>query len=222
MKRMVLLLSVLLLVHHADANELENWYTYWGLGYANVGYPGELDDSLDAFGELPGVDHMSISLDMLGFYRPSGEKVLNGIIVNGFGDRYDVEEASMQINGYLVSGGTMIYAQKIGEGAFLRVDGGLARYVLSVSSGGASETESSDWGVGGLVGGGFAVPIAGGSAYCSTRTTRSVVLKGRTPPRSEYLLVVSSEAIGSAVGPAVFWFTAKSKGALVHGSRFGS
>jgi hypothetical protein len=27
----------------AEANQLEGWYTYWGLGYADVTYPGDLE-----------------------------------------------------------------------------------------------------------------------------------------------------------------------------------
>ena len=33
-------------------NNLENWYTYWGLGYADISYPQELQEILDVLKEL--------------------------------------------------------------------------------------------------------------------------------------------------------------------------
>lgn len=163
MRSHFLALSVLLLIGRADANSLERWYTYWGLGYADVGYPTELDGQLDALASLPGVDHMSISLDMLGFYCPSGESRLYGLILNTFGDRYEQGDVSMQLNGYLLAASTMLYTERIGQGPFLRLEAGPAKYVVQTSIGGYDDDQSSDWGIGALFGGGYAFPIADGT-----------------------------------------------------------
>ena len=50
MPRMLFTLAVVIALSHPSAardNDLESWYTYWGLGYANNSYPDELQDALD-------------------------------------------------------------------------------------------------------------------------------------------------------------------------------
>jgi hypothetical protein len=94
-----LLLSVtcLGLPNDADA-KVESWYTYWGLGYANAQYPDEVEDALNMLEDLPGVSHISISLDILGFYFTlSNKQTIVGGILNGAGDRYSKDDNYMQL-----------------------------------------------------------------------------------------------------------------------------
>lgn len=142
-------------------NKLESWYTYWGLGYADVSYPGDLDNLLDQVAEQEGVDHVSLSLDFLGLYLPFGDKHINGFIINAFGDRYEKDGDHMQISGYTLSFSSMRFLTgTIGNGLFLRGDIGGSRFVLDASG---IDTETSDWGWGFLVGGGFGFNISSGT-----------------------------------------------------------
>ncbi len=146
-------------------NKLESWYTYWGIGYSNVSYPSEMDEFMDDIKDLPGVTQTSISLDILGFYWPLGEKTILGFIINGWGDRYQisslVDDEFLQMNGYLYSCSCMHYLNnRIGKGLFLRADIGPAR--LGVTSTGVEDV-NSDWGYGALLGGGFGIPVSQGT-----------------------------------------------------------
>ena len=162
--RNLLLCLVVLCATQVHANKMESWYTYWGLGYADVGYPDEVDTMLDQLAELPGIDHFSIALDGLGFYWPADTRRLYGFIINGFGDRYEEDTANwMQLNGYLISASTMSFFDEIGAGPFVRLDAGLAKYVVNAEIGGYDDSESSDWGVGALAGGGYALPVFDGT-----------------------------------------------------------
>ena len=88
------LTAVIALSHPSTArdNDLESWYTYWGLGYTNNTYPEELQNDLDELNDLSGVDHIALSLDMFGFYWPRGDRTLVGGIVNGSADVYEATE----------------------------------------------------------------------------------------------------------------------------------
>jgi hypothetical protein len=164
MRRALLLCLLLGTASMAHANKMESWYTYWGLGYANVAYPDELDALMERTADLPGVDHASIALDGLGFYWPAGQQRLYGCVVNAFGDRYSVNSHNwMQVNGYLLAASALHFVNEIGAGPFLRVDFGLARYGLSSEFAGDDDTDTSDWGLGGLVGGGYGLPVSEGT-----------------------------------------------------------
>ena len=142
-------------------NKLESWYTYWGLGYADISYPEELENVLNIVKEAPGVSHLSISLDILGFYWPKGEKTIIGAIANGWGDRYEANDENFQINGYLISFSVMHFLNnRIGQGLFLRGDFGPARLSVDSSIG---EEATSDWGYGGLIGTGYGISVSPGT-----------------------------------------------------------
>lgn len=138
-------------------NRLESWYTNWGLGYPIIQYPDELAAVLDALKDI-GVSNTAIMLDLLGFYFPIGEKVIIGSNVNAWGDRYESNGESIQINAFTFGGSAMFFLQeRIGQGIFLRGDLGLARLVLN---GSGTEAEASDLGVGFLIGGGYGIPVS--------------------------------------------------------------
>ena len=164
--------AVIALSGPADArdNQLESWYTCWGLGYVNNNYPGELQDLLDEIDDLPGgdVDHLALALDIFGFYWPRGDRTLVGGIVNGSVDTYEVtlfgEDVELDIYNYLYGISAMHFlANQIGQGPFLRVDMGLARHVAEAEALGEEDEEASDWGTGILLGGGYGIPVTSGT-----------------------------------------------------------
>lgn len=156
-----ILLAILAVSPQAySQNKLESWYTYWGLGYADIKYPGELDAALDQLANLDGVDHVSVSIDLLGFYLPFGERHINGFIINAFGDRYEANGTDLQISGNTLSFSSMRFLTgAIGKGLFIRGDIGGSRIVVDADG----ENETSDWGFGFLVGGGFGFNISSGT-----------------------------------------------------------
>ena len=173
-KRMLLfvLAAVIAVSGPSDArdNDLESWYTYWGLGYANNTYPGDLQDLLDEIDDLPGgdVDHLALAVDIFGFYWPRGDRTLVGGIVNGSVDTYDVslfgENLEIDIYNYLYGLSAMHFlANQIGQGPFVRVDLGLARHVAEAEALGEEDEEASDWGTGILLGGGYGIPVTSGT-----------------------------------------------------------
>ena len=75
----------------ASGVKLESWYTYWGLGYANMSYTDELNDFFQVV-ELNSADRFSMGFDFLGFYWPlKNQQTIVGGIYNASGDRYEVE-----------------------------------------------------------------------------------------------------------------------------------
>ncbi len=137
----------------------ESWYTYWGVGYSSISYPSELQQMLDFLNEQSGVSNISLQLDLLGIYFHVAPKTIAGVIINGVGDRYEVEGENFQINQYLYSASAMHYlGDSFGSGPFLRVDVGLAKLAIT-SSFGSDETSESGFGL--LVGGGWSFDLGG-------------------------------------------------------------
>jgi hypothetical protein len=144
-----------------EKNKLESWYVYFGLGYANPTYPGELDDLMNDLADLPGVTHVSIGMDIIGFYWPLGRHTILGGVINAVGDRYEESGDYIQINGYTLGGSIMhFFNDTIGRGFFIRGDLGLAGFVVDTNFGG---DESSETGVGFLAGGGYGFNISRGT-----------------------------------------------------------
>jgi len=159
----ILILVVLCFVTFTSAysqeSTTESWYTYWGLGYASVSYPTELQELIDILKDQPSVSNISLSLDILGFYWHITPKTIGGVIINGVGDRFSVNQNWMQINQYLYSASAMHYlGQSFGSGIFLRADAGLARIVVQ-ESGGISAGSDSGFGI--LAGGGWSFDFGG-------------------------------------------------------------
>jgi hypothetical protein len=137
----------------------ESWYTYWGLGYASVSYPDELQEIIDFLEGQSDVAHTSISLDVLGFYWHLAPKTIAGVIINGAGDRFEARGTSFQINQYIYGGSVMHYMGKsFGSGPFLRGDVGLAKLAVS---GSGLESVGSESGFGFLGGGGWSFDFGG-------------------------------------------------------------
>jgi hypothetical protein len=141
---------------------LESWYTYWGLGWANPGYSGEVDQTLDVLRDVEGVSSITLDLDLLGFYVPlGGDKTIVGGIINAAAERFEVESESFQINQYLYAASVMHFVdQYVGRGFFVRGDVGLARVVVDSSFGIEATSES---GFGFLLGGGYGFAVTPGT-----------------------------------------------------------
>ncbi len=141
-------------------NKLESWYTYWGLGFADMQYPGELDDFLNVIAEVPGVSHATVGLDLLGFYWPMNPKTVLGFVINAVGDRYEFNGEHFQISGNTLALSYMHFPiRTIGKGLFIRGELGPARFVIDDGD----NSDTSDWGFGGLIGAGFGFNVSPGT-----------------------------------------------------------
>jgi hypothetical protein len=162
MKKILLLLLALLCISSslsAQKGQTESWYTYWGLGYASIAYPVEIQDWLDVLKKSDGFSNFSMSLDLLGFYWHVKPKTIAGFVINGVGDRYEYFGDSFQINQYIYGASVIHYPGKhFGSDLFLRADLGLAK--LNVQDSGGTN-ESSESGFGFLIGGGYSMDLGG-------------------------------------------------------------
>ena len=166
MNRMIF--AVLLLLFFAATqsesaeSRLESWYTYWGIGAVSVSHPEELADLLDLLEDFPGVSRAAISMDLLGFYWPLQDRYLLGGVINGFNDRIEVDSEGLNIMGVTYGLSLQYFPQRhIGQGFFIRSDIGPA--LMGVTSDDDTVDETSDWGLGGLVGAGWSQPITSGT-----------------------------------------------------------
>ena len=159
--------AVFLAVFLADKCEgaeskLESWYTYWGIGAVSPSHPEELENVLDLLENLPGVTRSAVSLDFLGFYWPIKDRYLLGGVVNGFNDRIEIDSEGLNLIGVTYGLSLHYFPQRhIGQGFFIRSDVGPA--FMAVSSDDDTVDETSEWGLGGLVGAGWSQPITSGT-----------------------------------------------------------
>ena len=106
---------------------------------------------------------------MFGFYWPRGDRTLVGGIVNSSADVYEITEdlvtVEMDIYNYLYAISTMHFlTHEIGRGPFVRADVGLARLSAEVDLEAIEIIdETSDWGAGFLLGGGYGIPVTSGT-----------------------------------------------------------
>ena len=155
----------------ADDSDLESWYVYLGAGYANNTYPDETQTVIDELNDSPDIDlsHLPLALE-LGFYRPWGSKTLLGAAVSANVDKYeatdDVLDVEIDIHTDLYALSAMHFlTHAIGQGPFVRTDIGLARasYTLGVGIPQSQVEDTSDWGAGFLIGGGYGLPVLNGT-----------------------------------------------------------
>lgn len=139
-----------------ERNKIESWYLNFSFGYADPSYPSQLQQGLDQVAAAG--THVSISLDLPGVYfpLPNRHTVVGGVL-NGVGDRYELNSQWMQINHFTLGASAMHFVTgEIGDGLFFRGDLGLA--TIGVEASGQSRT--SDQGFGYLLGGGYAFPVS--------------------------------------------------------------
>ncbi len=139
----------------------ESWYTYWGLGLADVAYPSGIQNEIDWFDKQNGVSHISFSTDMFGFYWHLTPKTIGGFIINASRESFKVRQFDnheLEINQYLYAVGMMHYiGEAFGSGPFVRADLGLAG--MKQNSGNKSIREEDGFGL--LAGGGWSFDFGG-------------------------------------------------------------
>lgn len=162
----VLLVAAFIPVQNVKA-EVESWYTYWSLGFADVDYPGNLNTVMEQVDALPGISRYTIGMDLFGFYWPlADQKTMMGFVVNVVSDTLDDEtyNESFSIDSYLYGFSTMkFFGSEIGDGFLLRGDIGLTYAETSYTYGSTTYTDTSDTGLGYLVGVGYGIPVSGSS-----------------------------------------------------------
>lgn len=141
--------------------KVESSYSYWGLGYANIDYPGSLERDLSELETHIGGISYDVALryfSLPGSKRTyAGKHTVLGIISNGAVDGYGHEDAAMVVNHSLFSLSSMhFFGEEIGSGPFVRVDIGLSWLCVIAADSEETISEGSDFGFGYLLGGGFA------------------------------------------------------------------
>ncbi len=137
----------------------------------------EVDAAIDNIEQLPGVDHVSVGLDLLGFYWPKGERTALGVVMNLFGDRYEIGGSHLQLSGITVSFSAMHFlTETIGRGFFLRGDIGPARLAVDSDFGDLQ----SDWGLGVLAGAGYGLNTSPGTRLLFNANVAARRIEGDT------------------------------------------
>lgn len=148
-------------------HKLESWYFYFGLGWADPQYANDVEDVVKFIEDQPGIDHVTGGLDLPGFYWRKGERTIIGGTLNAFGDRFEDNnsDVTVQLTGFTLAFSAMHFlTNEVGKGFFVRGDVGPARFVLDIEGAGPlSGRGRSKWGFGALIGGGFGIPVSGGT-----------------------------------------------------------
>jgi len=140
-------------------NEIENWYMYWGFGTSRTTLPAYWNDEIDILADHPGVDRTRLSADILGFYKPINPKSMVGYVFNAASDNTsDPVAYSIDIDLYTHAASAQYFLEEIGKGIFCRGDLGIASLVINYR-----DEETSESGLGILVGVGYAHPITSGT-----------------------------------------------------------
>lgn len=165
-------LSLIVLLGNAfaqgEASESRKpFYIQLGLGYSNISYPGEMEETFDLFdNHIGGIGFdvgLYIPLSLIG--NTAMNKTLVGIGGNGAIDAYYGtgilgESVSMTIDHSLFDLRAMHFFKEIGIGPFVRSDVGLSRLGVRISDLFVDLEAKSDYGFGLLLGGGIAFPIS--------------------------------------------------------------
>lgn len=181
-------LSILVVGSRADGieNKIENWYSYWGFGWADFSYPRELNTSING-AKNAGLENVAVCLDLLGFYWPKGESTLMGAIFNGAADKFEEGSLNFQINSYQVSMSVLHFiTREIGNGPFIRIDAGPSKIFLETNFTGENDY-NSEWGYGFLAGAGVGFPVASG-----TRITIGINYTVRRIEGENYKIMMAS------------------------------
>ena len=159
-KNIVIIIFIYLLSFNVQA-EVEDWYTYWGFGYAINSYPSEVQNNFDI---LENGSRVTAGIDMLGFYWPLTNKDILGFVVSGSADVVEAtfiptnQNVKYTLNQFLLGlSGMRFFGKEIGTGFFVRADIGLAS-ASEIRENFGNEEESSGYGV--LGGAGYAIAVS--------------------------------------------------------------
>lgn len=139
--------------------QVEDWYTYWGIGVSDHTYPGDVQKVLDDLESAPGIERTEGSIDMLGFYVPLPNVTsLIGFVISASYDNFKAEGAEMQVNHYLYSVSTMhFFGTEPGQGFYVRGDAGMSKMLVTSSFNAPVASES---GYGALAGIGYGFKLS--------------------------------------------------------------
>jgi hypothetical protein len=139
----------------------EDWYTLWGLGFAETKYSDdEVEDAFDDAERVSGVDRTTVAYDLFGFYWPLDRQSMQGFVVNTVLDSLDGPGGVIDVFQHQYSYSYMrFYGANIGDGWFLRADVGLLKYSVDIDTDLYDDTGTSDFGIGLLAGGGYGFAI---------------------------------------------------------------
>jgi len=172
MKKYSILIALLMFAISSYSNcwdyedDIDSWYSYWGVGYSFTFYPTSIQQSVDELNNSENVNHLPLCVDLFGIYLtlPSSNTTMAGVIFNLINDRYNNGNyggQSIQYNHYLISASTQHYFDIIGRGYFLRADLGMA-FMTANNPFYSRQSAGSETGWGFLAGAGYAVPIEDG------------------------------------------------------------
>ncbi len=145
---------------------LESWYFSFGVGGADLSYPDGRQALVDELAEKFDYVRSKYFVD-IGLYSPTNQHTVAGLALNIVGDRHEFartdangfamipeETSTVQMNQLLIGPSVRRYlGSRVGRGLYIRVDGGLARFVQEDDRPGVdTETTESDWGFGFLGG----------------------------------------------------------------------
>ena len=159
----VILLIFIVLAGRVESaeNEIENWYMYWGFGTSRTTWPAYLNDEIDIIAAHQGHYRTRLSGDILGFYKPINPKSMVGYVFNVASDNTsDPVAYSIDIDLYTHAASAQYFLEEIGKGIFCRGDLGIASAKLVIND---EDEETSESGLGILVGVGYAHPITSGT-----------------------------------------------------------
>ncbi|MEK6556495.1 MAG: hypothetical protein AABZ31_14700 [Bdellovibrionota bacterium] len=141
----------------------EDWYTLWGFGFTSTDYDEEaVNDIMDDADDEPGVDRSTANYDLFGFYWPMADKkTMHGFIINVVSDSLDGPGGELYITQTLYAYSIQrFYGANIGDGWFIRGDLGVARATIDVETYTYDDSDSGDFGLGILGGGGYALSLS--------------------------------------------------------------
>jgi hypothetical protein len=140
----------------------EDWYFNLGVGFGSVNYDDNaLNDAFKDADNQPGVNRSKVSVQLEFYWPLADRKSMHGISGFGFNDILSTtggEEISISQNLYAYSY-QQYFGTNIGDGWFYRVGGGLARYSVYVDTTSYYISDSSEWGLGAIGGGGYSWPV---------------------------------------------------------------
>ena len=152
---------------------VETWYTYWGLGFANLNYTGNIDNDIDSLKANAGYKHdTSMSADLFGFYWPVFEQnTIMGVVLNGATDNFRSSSLNidLSVTASQLSYSTMyFFGAEPGDNFFVRGDIGLGRI-------GATATDSNNISVSGATNTGIGVRLGCGYGILVSEESRVLI-----------------------------------------------
>lgn len=141
----------------------EDWYTLWGIGWGSSSYSEVAGDAYEDLENSAGADRSSTtSLDLFGFYWPlSGHHTMLGVAYNYSSDVIELQSGTdaRVSTGQIGFSAHHFFGENIGHGWYLRGDLGFAIATAEISNGSVSVDNSTDVGLGAIVGGGYGFSI---------------------------------------------------------------